>query len=108
MQLYADHNFFFPVVEELRRLGHDVRTASDDGHARAADSAILARADALGRAVLTFNRWDFENLHRHGATHSGIISATQDHNHAALAVRIDKKLVGLSLGRWHIRVNRSP
>ena len=24
MQLYADEDFFFPVVEHLRRLGHDV------------------------------------------------------------------------------------
>ena len=31
MLLYADEDFSFPVVEELRRLGHDVVTAQEDG-----------------------------------------------------------------------------
>jgi hypothetical protein len=108
MLLYADEDFFFPVVEMLRRLGHDVLTASEDGHSAADDPIILARAHTLGRVVLTFNRWDFERLHRQGLPHSGILSATQDHDHAALAARIDAKLVGLSSGRWHLRVNRPP
>jgi hypothetical protein len=96
MLLYADEDFFFPVVEELRRLGHDVLTAGEDGQSAAADPVILARAHASGRVVLTFNRWDFEKLHRQGAAHSGILSATQDHNHIALAARIDAALRGVS------------
>jgi hypothetical protein len=108
MLLYADHNFFFPIVEELRRLGHDVLTADQDGHSTADDPIILARAHALGRVVLTFNRWDFEKLHLQGDAHSGILSASQDHDHVALAARIDYKLRGVSPGRWHLRVNRPP
>jgi hypothetical protein len=108
MLLYADHNFYFPVVEELRHKGHDVLTAHEDGHAAADDSVILARAHALVRVVLTFNRWDFEKLHRQGVDHSGIVSATQDRDSVALAARIDARLAGVSPGRWHIRVNRPP
>jgi hypothetical protein len=108
MLLYADENFFLPVVEELRRQGHDVLTAREDGQSAAADAVILARAHALGRAVLTFNRWDFERLHRQGDAHSGVLSATQDHDHAALAARSDATLSGVSPGRWHLRVNRPP
>jgi len=108
MLLYADEDFFFPVVEELRRLGHDVVTASEDGQSSADDPIILARAHALGRVVLTCNRWDFERLHRQGAAHSGILSATQDPDHAALAARVAAKLVGVSPGRWHLRVNLPP
>lgn len=108
MLLYADHDFFYPVVEELRRLGHDVLTADQDGYSSADDPVVLARAHALGRVVLTFNRWDFERLHRRGDAHSGILSATQDHNHSALAARIDAVLMGLVPGRWHLRVNRPP
>jgi hypothetical protein len=108
MLLYADEDFFFPVVEELRRLGHDVVTASEDGHSAAADPVILARAHTLGRIVLTFNRWDFEKLHRQGAAHSGIVSATQDKDHAGVAARIDAALRGMPPGRWHLRVNRPP
>ncbi len=32
-RLYADENFPLPVVEELRRLGHDVFTIHEDGKA---------------------------------------------------------------------------
>jgi hypothetical protein len=31
MQLYAEEDFFFPIVEGLRRLGHDVLTTQEDG-----------------------------------------------------------------------------
>ena len=32
-RLYADENFPFPAVEELRRLGHDVLTSHEGGQA---------------------------------------------------------------------------
>jgi len=47
--LYADEDFTYPVVEELRRLGHDVLTAQEDGRRATPDPDILARAHALGR-----------------------------------------------------------
>jgi len=72
------------------------------------DSGILARAHALGRAVLTFNRRDFERLHRQGASHGGILSTTHDTDFPALAHRIDTSLHGVSPGRWCLRVNRPP
>ncbi len=108
MLLYADEDFFYPVVVELRRLGHDVVTAQQDGHSSAPDPIILGRANALGRVLLTFNRSDFKRLHRQGATHCGILSATQDHDHAALVGRIDAALAGMTPGRWHLRINRPP
>jgi hypothetical protein len=108
MLLYADEDFALPVVEDLRRMGHDVVTAQQDGQTSTPDVDILARAHALGRAVLTYNRRHFERLHRQGHEHSGILSATRDSNFPALAVRIDVALTGLSPGRWRLRVNRPP
>ena len=106
MQLYADEDFPFPTVETLRQLGHDVLTAQEDGRMATPDPDILARAHALGRALLTYNRRHYERVHRQGASHSGILSAKQDPNHPALAARIHAALAGRSLGRWCIRVNR--
>src|SRR5579862_7444338 len=108
MRLYADEDFPLPAVEELRLLGHDVLTAHDDGPTATPDPDVLARAHALGRAVLTYNRRHYERLHRRGAAHSGILSATQDPNHQALATRIDVALTGMMPGRWCVRVNRPP
>jgi predicted nuclease of predicted toxin-antitoxin system len=108
MQLYADENFPLPVVEGLRRLGHDVLTVQEDGRQSKPDPDILTRAHGLGRAVLTHDRRDFERLHRQGADHSGILSATPDDDASALAARIDAKLAGRSPGRWCFRVNRPP
>src|SRR5580704_1285683 len=106
MLLYADEDFSFPIVEELRRLGHDVVTAQEDGRTATADPDILARAYFLGRAVLTYNRRHFERLHRQGAAHSGILSATHDNDFTGLAARIHARLANLTLGRWCLRVNR--
>lgn len=108
MLLYADEDFALPVVEELRRMGHDVVTAQEDGRTSTPDPAILARAHALGRSVLTYNRRHFERLHRQGALHRGILSATHDTDLPGLAARIDAALTGLSPGRWCLRVNRPP
>ncbi len=105
MLLYADECFPLPVVDELRRLGHDAITAQDDGLSAAHDPVILARAHALGRVVLTFNRRDYERLDRHGAPHSGIVTARQGDDPLALAARIHLALTGLSPGRWCTRVN---
>jgi predicted nuclease of predicted toxin-antitoxin system len=108
MRLYADEDFPLTVVKELRRLGHDVLTAQEDSRRSTPDPDILARAHALGRAVLTHNRHHFERLDRQGVPHSGILSATQDPNNSmALAVRVHAALAGRSPGRWCIRVNRS-
>lgn len=106
MLLYADEDFPLPAVEELRRLGHDVLTAQEDGRRASPDPDMLARAHALGRAVVTYNRRHYERLHRQGAAHSGIVSASQDPDHLGLAARIHAALSGLSPGRWCIRVNR--
>jgi predicted nuclease of predicted toxin-antitoxin system len=108
MQLYADENFPFPVVALLRQLGHDVVTAQQDGRRATPDPDILARAHALGRAVLTHNRRHFQRLHLQGTAHSGIVSITRDLNYPALAARIHTALAGRSLGRWCIRIIRPP
>ncbi len=43
IKLYSNENFPFPVVEELRKLGYDVLTTLDTGHAGKAitDDALL-------------------------------------------------------------------
>jgi len=45
MALYADENFPVRVVEELRRLGHDIITAYEDGRANLSvtDRQLLER-----------------------------------------------------------------
>jgi hypothetical protein len=51
---YANENFPLPVVEELRRLGHDVVTTTDAGKSGSAvpDEAVLDYAVHNGRALL--------------------------------------------------------
>src|SRR5256885_8628287 len=103
MLFYADEDFPLPAVEQLRQLGHDVVTAQEDGRTATPDPDILARAHSLGRAVLTYNRRHFERLHRKGAAHIGILSATHDNDFPRLASRIHAVIAGLSLCRWCLR-----
>ena len=48
-RLYSDEDFSYPVVEELRRLGHDVLTAQEAGQGNlgVTDSAVLAFSIAI-------------------------------------------------------------
>ena len=108
MQLYADECFPLSVVQELRRMGHDVLTVQEDGRQATPDPGVLARAHALGRSILTHNRRHFERLHRQGADHSGILTVTRDDDALALAARIDAALTGRLPGRWRVRVTRPP
>ena len=65
-RLYANENFPFPVVEELRRRGHDAVTVAETGKAnqKMSDDQVLKFAISDERAVLTFNRKHFFRLHR--------------------------------------------
>ena len=67
-RLYSNENFPIPAVEELRRLGHDVLTIQETGHANQAssDEAVLAFACDEHRALLTLNRKHFVRLHQPG------------------------------------------
>ena len=91
MRFYADENFALAVVLELRRLGHDVLTALEDGRAnqKIPDDKVLERAAELGRAVLTINRKDFKRLHDANNNHAGIFICTFDADFGGQAGRIN-------------------
>ena len=62
----ADDNFPLPVVEELRRLGHDVVTIQEAGRANQQfpDKKVLELAIKQNRAVITLNRKHFIRLQK--------------------------------------------
>ena len=77
--LFSDENVDLRLVLELRRLGHDVVRAIEIGRANLGipDPEQLRFATSVGRAVLTFDGWDFIRLHRHDANHAGIVACTK-------------------------------
>lgn len=108
-RLYSDENFPLPVVEELRRLGHDVLTIFEDGKAnqRYLDASVLKDASGYGRAVLTLNRKHFRYLHEDQISHTGLILCTYDPDFEGQAQRIHEALVAQKdQERYLIRVNR--
>ena len=108
-RLYANENLPLPVVEELRRRGHDAVTVAETGRANQemSDDQVLEFAVSDERAVLTFNRKHFFRLHRQRPAHLGIVACTYDPDFLALAERIDGALASTTelVGRL-IRVNR--
>lgn len=108
-RLFADENFPFPVVEALRRIGHDVVTVADAGKAEQAltDKAVLEMATADQRAVVTLNRKHFVRLHRTEPNHAGVVVCSLDLDFDGQAARIDQAIATQEslVGRL-IRVNR--
>jgi hypothetical protein len=108
-RLYANENFPLPVVEQLRRLGHDVLTMREAGKADQAldDVSVLESAKQDNRAVLTLNRRHFIRLHEQRPDHLGIIVCTFDVDFAGQAVRINAAIESeQDLPGKLIRVNR--
>jgi len=106
---YANENFPLPVVEELRRLRHDVITSNDANQSGLAvpDEAVLDYAIGKGRAILTLNRQHFIALHRNRGSHAGIVVCTVDRDFIGQARRIHDQVGGRSdLGGELIRVHR--
>ena len=109
--LYANENFPLKVVEELRRLGHDVLTTQEAGKAGQAvpDEEVLDYAVAGSRAVLTLNRRHFIRLHHRRADHAGIVVCTFDPDFPGQAQRIHEAIRPLpELTNQLIRVSRPP
>lgn len=109
MLLYADENFPMPVVMALRQLGHDVLTTLESGKAGQAipDEEVLLFSSDNQRALLTFNRKDFIQLHQKMPHHAGIIVCTVDNDFYGLAKRIDEALSDISdIKGQLIRINR--
>ncbi len=108
-RFYANENSPLPVVQELRRLGHDVVTIQETGYANREfpDDQVLAHATADQRAVLTINRKHFIRLHQTSPDHSGIVVCTFDPDFEAQAGRIDQAAGSKDtlIGKL-IRVNR--
>lgn len=96
--MWTDENFPLRVrvVEELRRLGHDVLTALEDGKANQSitDTALLARATEINRALITLNRLDFKRLHSQTPNHAGIIICTEDPDRIGQAQRVASSIAG--------------
>jgi hypothetical protein len=108
-RLYADENFPLAVVEELRRLGHDVVTVHESGKANRAtpDVEVLEFARSEGRVVLTLNRKHFIALHASTPGHGGIVVCTVDADFIGQAHRIHALLVlHAELTGGLVRVNR--
>lgn len=93
-RLYADENVPYPVVEELRRLSHDVLTILEDGKAnqRYPDASVLQDAMTHERIVVTLNRKHFRRLHAQDALHAGIVLCTYDPDFEGQARRIHELL----------------
>ncbi len=108
-RLYSNENFPLPVVEELRRLGHDALTIQETGKAGQAmsDEDVLAFANKEKRILLTLNRRHFIRLHHQKKPHTGVLACTFDPDFLSFAKRIDKVLQeDNDFSRKVVRINR--
>ena len=73
MKIKLDHNLSRYLRETLKKFGHDVDTAFDEGLARATDKEVLHKASEQGRILFTLDV-DFLNLKKYPPKdHSGVV-----------------------------------
>ena len=109
-RLYSNENFPQPVVNELRRLGCDVVTVLESGHAGQAwpDDEVLEYARGDNRILLTLNRRDFFALHKTKPDYAGIVACTVDADFTGQAARIFSVLCdNLDMAGVLICINRA-
>lgn len=78
MKLLLDEQISGKIAERLRDRGHDVTAATDDPSLRGlSDPDLFAVAQQQGRALVTYNRVDFEPIIREYAEanreHHGLV-----------------------------------
>jgi hypothetical protein len=85
MKLYIDDGGASPLLARLlRQAGHDVILPVDAGLSGRSDPIHLAHSIREGRALLTKNYRDFEDLH-------DLIEVAQGHHSGILVVRQDNE-----------------
>ncbi|MDY6804812.1 MAG: DUF5615 family PIN-like protein [Cyanobacteriota bacterium] len=81
IELYLDEDADILIAELLRSYGYVAITARDAGQLQKSDEEQLQYAVSQGKALLTHNRVDFEQLARQyfisGENHYGIIFAVR-------------------------------
>ena len=110
-RLYSNENFPLPIVDELRKLGHDVLTIQETGKANQAmsDEDVLAFANDKQRILLTLNRRHFIKLHNKRQPHAGILACTYDPDFLGFEKRIHNAIQAEdSLSQKVVRINRPP
>ena len=94
IRLFTDEDVTWRVAANLEHLGYDVESTkrAKRGAQRIPDYSQLKYAMQEGRAILTFNRADFEQLHHdwqaRGWKHPGIIVSNQVPDLAELTRRV--------------------
>ena len=92
VRLYCDEDVSAGIVANLRQRGFDILSARDTDRLHLDDDAQLAFAVAEQRALLTHNRYDFEQQHTRylaeGRQHCGIILAMRRPSDSAVVVRL--------------------
>ncbi len=68
------------LVKLLMNAGHDVLTVNQANLMGQSAPIVLDYARQQSRLLLTYNCQDFENLHKQGKKHSGILAVYQETN----------------------------
>jgi Domain of unknown function (DUF5615) len=108
VKLLLDEQISGKVAERLRERGHDVTAATDDPSLRGlSDPDLFEMAQQQGRALVTYNRVDFEPIIREYAAenreHHGLVivhpTRFPSWEFARLATAIESLLTEPGLGR---------
>ncbi len=76
MKLFANENLFEPIIDYLRRLGHDILSIRDSGLSGISDEEVYQRACEDKRVIITMDK-DFSRMFRFPPEKCGVSSLSR-------------------------------
>src|SRR5437763_10854405 len=97
MKIKLDHNLSPFLSEILNELGHDVKTAGEEGLSKASDALLLYQAAIEERVLFTLDKgFANVNLYPRG-THAGIVVLEQRRNESI--EQVERRLIAFARSR---------
>lgn len=102
MKIKLDHNLSPFLTDILNELGHDAKTADEEGLSKASDALLLYQAAVEERVLFTLDK-GFANVDTYPrATHAGIVVFEQRRNETI--EKVERRLIAFARSRSQKKV----
>lgn len=111
VHFYFDVHVPMAITDQLRRRGHDVLTAQEDGATELPDDQLVERAVAKRRVLFTFDKrlkGMLEGWQRQGRHFTGLLWGKADSSIGSFVKDLDLIATASEMSEWENRIEFVP